>query len=174
MSAPADRLATTSALHAAVSGQLEVLNEYGADVLGSIRDEDGMTPLLAAVRQGSPKTVLHLIRTLEADPSCFMESGMSCLHLAAERLDGGSMLEVLLGELGRHQGMPDVNVGDDQEFTPLHVACIVGDLGAVRCLLRHGADGSAKSEKGSTPLHWACSCGHTKVINAQVFPDNDS
>lgn len=166
MSAPISQLSPASVLHAAASGQLEVLDEVGAEALSNIRDDYGMSPLLVAVQRGSPDTVLHLVRTLGADVSCRLEGlgGMTCLHLAAERGDEGLMLETLLGELGEHVGMPGVNVGDGQRFTPLHLACIVGDLSAARCLLRHGADVTARNDKGSTPLHWACSRGHTKVM----------
>lgn len=172
MPAPTNELAPSTVLHAAISGQLELLDEIGSEGLAGIRGEDGMTPLLAAVHQGSPATVLHLVQSLQADLSSTLEgaSGLTCLHLAAERLDRGTMLEVLLGQLKDREGMPDANVGDRQKFTPLHLACIVGNLEGARCLLHHGADPGPRNDRGSTPLHWACSRGHTKVM---TFPPND-
>uniref|UniRef100_A0A8C8SYP4 BRCA1-associated RING domain protein 1 n=1 Tax=Pelusios castaneus TaxID=367368 RepID=A0A8C8SYP4_9SAUR len=48
--------------------------------------------------------------------------------------------------------------------TLLHVASIKGDVSAVECLLKNGADPNVKDHAGWTPLHEACNQGHEKVV----------
>lgn len=170
-------------LEAVSRGNLDMLRD-NISMLESVRDEAGNNPLLIAVRYGSIKTVVSLVKDLGAELAYCNNAGMSCLHMAAERSDtratggeggygqaGGAgeeresaaaMLSVLLDELDG-AGALDVDARDKQNFTPLHVACMCGDVSAARCLLRHGADVGAVSDKGSTAVHWACSRGHTKV-----------
>ncbi|KAM6461946.1 BRCA1-associated RING domain protein 1 isoform 2-T2 [Liasis olivaceus] len=45
----------------------------------------------------------------------------------------------------------------------LHTASIEGDLSAVECLLKKGADPNIKDYAGWTPLHEACNHGHKQV-----------
>lgn len=157
------------------AGESELLGRCSTDYLLGIQDEDGMTPLLAAVRRGTMETVKHLVECL--GPRCLADrshAGLTCLHLACERKrawedgavkggDGAAMLGLLLGSYKEEKELPHVDLKDKQGFSPLHVACMSGDLGAARCLLKHGADVGVTNDKGSTPLHWACSRGHTKV-----------
>ena len=159
-------------LEAVESGELELLEQYGRDALLAARGEEGMTPLLAAVRRGTHRTVLYLVESLgEGCLSRCTETGLTCMHLAAERGRGGepeeesaaSMLRLLLDDFKERPDLPDVDARDRQGFTPLHVACMWGDVDAARCLLQHGCDVGAVNERGSTPLHWACSRGHTQV-----------
>lgn len=168
---------SSAVLEAATQGNVDVLGQEG---MLEVRDGEGNSPLLAAVRRGSTKTVVHLVKKLGADLGHCNNAGMSCLHLAAERSEDDqkrsgnhdghasesaeAMLLTLLDELEGHNGcLPEVDARDNQRFTPLHVACMCGDVAAARCLLRRGADVGATNDKGSTPVHWACSRGHTKV-----------
>lgn len=170
-------------LEAVSRGNLDMLRD-NINMLESVRDEAGNNPLLIAVRCGSIKTVVSLVKDMGAELAYCNNAGMSCLHMAAERSDaratggegghgraGGAeeergsaaaMLSVLLDDLDE-AGTLHVDTRDKQNFTPLHVACMCGDVSAARCLLRHGADVGAVSDKGSTAVHWACSRGHTKV-----------
>ena len=159
-------------LEAVESGKLELLEEYGKDALLAARGEEGMTSLLAAVRRGAHHTVRYLVGALgEGCLSSRTETGLTCLHLAAERGRGGepeaesatSMLRLLLDDFKDRPDLPHVDARDKQSFTPVHVACMRGDVDAARCLLEHGCDVGAVNERGSTPLHWACSRGHTQV-----------
>lgn len=168
---------TSAVLEAAVQGHVDVLSRQG---MLEVRDAEGNSPLLAAVRRGTTKTVVHLVEELGADLGHCNKAGMSCLHLAAERSEdrhrresghngdvlesAEAMLRILLDRLeGHNNGLLQVDMRDNQKFTPLHVACMCGDVAAARCLLRHGADVGAVNDKGSTPVHWACSRGHTQV-----------
>lgn len=162
----------SSVLEAVESGELDMLEEYGKDALLAARGVEGMTSLLAAVRRGTYRTVLYLVEALgEGCLSSCTATGLTCLHLAAERGWGGgpeeesaaSMLRLLLDDLKDRPDLPHVDARDRMGFTPLHVTCMWGDEDAARCLLQHGCDVGAVNERGSTPLHWACSRGHTQV-----------
>lgn len=161
-------------LRAVEAGDFEGLDNFGKDALLATRDDeaDGMTPLLTAVKRGTSRTVLHLVELL--GDGCLADrtdTGMTCLHLAAERgndsTDEGEsaavMLGVLLDDFKGKPELPHVDARDKRSFAPLHVASMCGDVDAALCLLRHGCDVGATNERGSTPLHWACSRGHTKV-----------
>lgn len=53
---------------------------------------------------------------------------------------------------------------DHQHARCASQACMHGNIDAASQLLRRGADVGAKNERGSTPLHWAASRGHTQVL----------
>jgi ankyrin repeat protein len=59
--------------------------------------------------------------------------------------------------------------------TPLHVACIWGDLGAVELLLESGADPDAAGDLGCTPLYHAVNFGFVRcagrLLQAGASPD---
>lgn len=157
------------------AGESDLLDRCSTEHLLGVQDEDGMTPLLAAIKRTNVGTVKKLVERLGT--RCLGDrnhAGLTCLHLACERkragehgqvkgVNGAAMLSMLLDSFKEEKELPDVNAKDKQGFAPLHVACMSGDVGAARCLLKHGADVGVTNEKGSTPLHWACSRGHTKV-----------
>ncbi|XP_071482423.1 BRCA1-associated RING domain protein 1-like [Diadema antillarum] len=49
--------------------------------------------------------------------------------------------------------------------TPLHVACIKGDMDVAQSLLERGVDPNVKDNAGWTPLHEACNHGHTSLVD---------
>jgi hypothetical protein len=49
-----------------------------------------------------------------------------------------------------------------EDDTPLHFACVWGDLGAVELLLEAGAEPNAGGDLDSTPLHFAVSFGFVR------------
>ena len=48
------------------------------------------------------------------------------------------------------------------EDTPLHTACVWGDVEAVRLLVESGADVNARGDLGTTPLYDAVTFGHAR------------
>lgn len=52
--------------------------------------------------------------------------------------------------------------------TPLLLACYVGHVDVVRCLLQHGASVHTTNQAGWTPLHGAASGGHLEVARMLV------
>jgi hypothetical protein len=61
------------------------------------------------------------------------------------------------------------------EDTPLHVACVWGDIGAVELLLEAGADPDAAGDLGCTPLYEAVSFGFVRcaarLLQVGASPD---
>jgi len=58
----------------------------------------------------------------------------------------------------------DCNTRNEEQATPLHVACVTGREWAVRLLIEAGAEINAADCVGFTPLHLAAARGHTQII----------
>jgi ankyrin repeat protein len=59
----------------------------------------------------------------------------------------------------------DVNVKDDNGWTPLHWASNQGHVQVFKELVDHGADIDAEDPDGWTPLHWACFKSNVALVN---------
>jgi len=57
----------------------------------------------------------------------------------------------------------DLHAKDDNEETPLHVACHEGFLELAKLLIELGANPNVKGDDENTPLHVACGQGHLEV-----------
>lgn len=57
-----------------------------------------------------------------------------------------------------------VNMQDHHGDTPLHEACVCGNLAIVNELLDHGADVNAKNDDDEFPLHTACKEGFAEIV----------
>ncbi|MBE3041208.1 ankyrin repeat domain-containing protein, partial [Candidatus Bathyarchaeota archaeon] len=113
-----------------------------------VRDNGGFTALhRAAVWSGSE---VALLARAGADLGALTGDSQNALHLACEARRPNIVLQVL--EATASAG---VNQRDHLGKTPLHYACASWDPESVAFLLEHGADVSAASDDGSTPLH-AC------------------
>src|SRR5690606_2770686 len=94
----------------------------------------GMTPLLAATRDswhGRPEAVMTLLAN-GADPRACDGDGNTALHHAARSSDPG--VAALLRDAAA-----ELDVANSEGFTPLGVACSVGNWRLARFLLERGA-----------------------------------
>jgi len=129
----------------------QLLLERGADVNAS--DEDNRTPLHLASYYGKAEIVRVLLDS-HATTSSKGNQGWTPLHEVAQsehyysRNNGDVLVAQLLLERGA-----DVNVPDDDNRTPLHLASYFGRVEMVLVLLNAGANASAKNAQGQTPLH---------------------
>lgn len=60
--------------------------------------------------------------------------------------------------------LEDVNQVGNFGNSPIHVACVRGNIAEVRALLDGGANVNAIGELGNTPLHEASGQGHIEVV----------
>ena len=67
-----------------------------------------------------------------------------------------------------------VNMKDNHGDTPLHEACISGDVGIVKEMLKHGADPDARNNDGIYPLEIACMADSVKVVQAILDYNQES
>ncbi|KAL6006869.1 hypothetical protein ACLOJK_032365 [Asimina triloba] len=179
------------ALHfAAREGKTEVCKFLIEDLkLGvDVRDDDGETPLLHAVRQGHVTTAKYLLEH-GADPDASSELGATPLHHAAgigniellsfliskgadvdSQSDAGTPLIWAAGHgqkdavkvLLEHHA--NVNAETDDSITPLMSAVAAGSLPCLELLIQAGANVNV-SAGGATPLHIAADSGSTEIIN---------
>jgi len=113
-------------------------------------DEDGNTALHAAVRDNDTDAVKSLLEA-SANASTTNKAGQAPLHLAARA--GHARIVKLLTGAGAN-----VNHAGPDGRTPLHFAVESGALGLVQILCETlGADVSAQSNSGETPLLFAVS-----------------
>ena len=119
----------------------------GADP--NVKDADGRTPLMYAVRDGKDEFVGQLIQYgANVDAQDYVD--FSALHFAAQNFHLASA-EALL------RAGAKVDLRDSYGNTPLGRA-VVNSRGRgemIRLLLKYGADPSAKNKSGNSPLETA-------------------
>ncbi len=127
---------------------LLLLKQYGADF--SIKNDEGLTPLLIAAKQCNVKIVKYLLDECGATSNETNADGNSALHIAVKR-NYYDMVYVLLNRTGiittNHAGQ-----------TPLHVA-VQDDamqlIPIIYFLLSKGIDINAVDNEGKTVLDYA-------------------
>jgi len=137
---------------AAICGNQAYLANLPAGVDVDVVTLNGMTPLTDAVRNGHAHVVDTLLRQ-GAKPSA------STLMLAVQHRHTAVVHYLVQG--GR------VNV-DEAKFgwRALHVAAHTGQAAVVDLLLNAGADASAMTSDGETPLMLAANAGHARIVTA--------
>uniref|UniRef100_A0A8C6XNQ6 Uncharacterized protein n=1 Tax=Naja naja TaxID=35670 RepID=A0A8C6XNQ6_NAJNA len=129
------------------SDLVQVLLKNGA--LVDARDERGQTALSYAVSQGHEKTVKVL---LEAFNRLSSEAMVSALFKAVEK-DLHGIVAALI-ERGT-----DINVRNEEQHTPLLVACKMGKIKSAKVLIEKGANLKDKAPNLNSPLHLAVEAG---------------
>lgn len=130
----------------------------------NIENNDGMTCMQMAAAGNHDLVVEYLCFLM--DPTTELQQKSSCgfnaIHRAA--LYGSlETLRVLVTKLGSC----DIDAGAKNGSTALHLACQHGRLPAALYLLDEcGANINATNEWNLTPLHFACTGGHSDVVEA--------
>jgi ankyrin repeat protein len=152
---------------AATVGNVERMGELlkkNAEAV-KLRNQDGLTPLHVAVREGHRPAVEALIaagadvKAVDEPKGKYRSSnGWTPLHYAS--MVGRTAIAKLLLEKGA-----DVNAADRRgKDTALHFAAFGGHAELVRLLLDRGADRNVKDSEKRTPLDLAREKQHTAVI----------
>lgn len=144
----ADQNGVSALPAAAHRGKLDTVRkllEYGANI--EEKDRWRMTALHLAVFGGHLTTVEHLLKA-GADPQAVTHRYLTPLHLAA----GKGFVEIdLLIESGAN-----IETGSGENgSTALDHAVMNNCVDSVRCLLRHGAQGSGTLHRDNITLHLA-------------------
>ena len=128
----------------------ELLND-GAEIQ-ELDDYDD-TPLHVAIRSGHENVVALLIaRGADVEAEGGGEDGYETPIITAVEHDVPNIIPMLA------VAGADLNMTNDNDEVPLHIACCVGSLEAVQALLAAGADVNAQVTRAAkgTPLYWAC------------------
>lgn len=177
-----------SALHYAVSSRnirlLKLILPAAAnpDPINS----EGKTPLLLAAENGTVDMIEALLQA-GADYNSKDRRGNTILHILS--LKPGYGREALVKKLASM--VRDVNLRNFDDYTPLHLAAMAGNLVAVRALLDAGARIDARLPDGSTVLFFCKpvssssliglgadigatnNAGHTAVVHARLQGDKE-
>jgi ankyrin repeat protein len=144
-----------AAQHNQVKVAQYLIDELKADL--EAKAEDGINPLHVAAGEGHNKMIIFL-RQAGANLHAKKDNGITAFHLACAR--GYSAIADLLFVL-----KSDVHSKDTEGCTPIHSAAYGGFLPLVRKLVEeYGANPSARSHDGSTPIHAAVVNNSTSVL----------
>ncbi len=100
-------------------------------------------------------------------------SGQTALHIAVNKPHSNNKVLELLIKKGA-----DINAAvelecQDRGKTPLHMAVVKNNQGAVAFLLAHEADATRTTRNGGTPLHIAAMLGRTGIVKLLLESDLD-
>jgi uncharacterized protein len=138
------------------AGGVERLLERGVDP--NVRDDQGQTALLVAMREPSPKVVEVLIASPKVNVELRNSKDESPLMMAA--LKGQ---QDVVGKLIARDA--DIN---KPGWTPLHYAATNGHVAVMKVLLEKHAFIDAQSPNGTTPLMMAAMYGSYEAVKLLV------
>lgn len=121
------------------------------------RSSEGATLLHYAALHGDTALVQHLLAE-GADPVATTGDGAHALHWAMLGAGDGAVVPVLLAA-----GIPS-GIAGPLGLTPVHLAALFGNTGALGALLAGGADPNVQSSAGVVPLHLADSVASATVL----------
>jgi ankyrin repeat protein len=140
---------------------LKLLADRGANLKVN---KGGFTPLGAATRGGDLDTMRFLIEH-GADFGAKTKSGYTALYGAASWPDNGAMVSLLLEHGADPKTKVEISGLAADAFTPVMVAAMRGDAGALKPLLERGADVNVQGgDFGRTALLMATTTGREDVV----------
>ncbi|MEM6689565.1 MAG: ankyrin repeat domain-containing protein [Planctomycetota bacterium] len=148
-------------------GNLELVRlllRYGADPnqdYGFMNVSGVFTPLCSAVRAGHYE-IAKLLCERGARTDVAGGKFYDTLLLLATAESDAEFVKLLV-EYG-----VDVQVGDDEGRTPLHIACSLGDSEKVLTLIDAGADVNVANQNEATPYAFAMAKGHDEIADVLI------
>ncbi len=131
-----------------------LINQPEVDV--NVRGLNGKTPLHCAIEFDELSMVDLLLTKKNVNPFVEDNDGKTSLDYAKER----KKAEIL-------QALINNKYGSEQDSL-LHLAAMIGEINAVRYLIRKGIDVNARNALHHTPLHLAAGIGHENVVKILV------
>lgn len=122
-----------------------------------LKDDNGMTPLLWAARNGHLIVLTYLLEECKCNINNQSFGGLSALHHACNQNQGSIIKQLLKCDC-------KVSIPDDNGDTPLHFAAARGVLNNVSWLLEGGAEIGVANNQRVYPLHKAALNGHVVII----------
>ena len=165
-------------LAAAASGRAAMARRLiaaGADV--NARTDEGATPLLWAAEFGELEMVQTLIDAGADIHSTTHDNNITVLHLAARSKEPGLIPYLVAAGAGCYLNSESSYSGSrysGSQFTPLMVACVVGNAAAVEHFLAAGAEVGARTGEGDTALHLASLNGNREIIELLIAAGADA
>ncbi|TRY62647.1 hypothetical protein TCAL_11963 [Tigriopus californicus] len=116
-----------------------------------------------ALQPLSPCTTLSVPQGCVVRPThkSHVDVGLQNEFLALLRVSDLSKIEMFLRE---HSEDLDVNQFNEFGDTPIHEACVQGNLNLVKCLVQYGADSRLSNRDGFTLMHLASFSGRSDLL----------
>lgn len=158
-----DSLANTALHKASEAGNLPCLQwlvgRLPNDCLRNITNHDNLTPLAAAVKNGSMQRVQWLLEdTSAADEMSDDNSRFALIHLTIQN-GQDDCLKCLLAYI--RDKYLELDVTDSSGVTLAHVAAREGHLTCLQTLVDHNIDVSTEDKDGRSPADYAYAAGQT-------------
>ncbi|KAF3057647.1 Ankyrin-3 [Trichoderma lentiforme] len=153
-----DVVGRTALHYAALMGHLEIVKELLLQEGTKInkRDLARDTPLSLATKMRQGEVVKELLEK-KASAKKHNKLEDTALHIAVRNGD-----ETIVQLIASRENA-DLEVEDEDSFTPLHLAAQSGHLGILKLLIDRGAKINVCGGKGLTPLHLAAEKGHVAL-----------
>ncbi len=144
-----------------ISQILKALSIHGVDV--NYPNEQGMTPLHLATREGLTETVKLLLTVPDISVNLVSNNGWTALHIAS-RMGHADIVDALLT-------VPNINPNavNSDGWSALHWAAWHGFIEVITVLLTApGIKVNIADKNDTTPLHLAARNGHSDVISILI------
>jgi ankyrin repeat protein len=135
-----------------------LVNQPGIDI--NARGSNGKTPLHCAIELDELSLVELLLLKKNINPFTPDDKGKTSLDYA-RNVERKEILQALINN----------KYGSEQDSL-LHLAAMVGEINAVRYLIRKGVDVNSQNALLHTPLHLAAAIGHVEIVEALVQQGN--
>lgn len=162
----------TAAHLAAQKGNVQIIEQlikssvFDIENIASLKNSNLDTPLHLSAKEGHAKVVSLLLQTCNGYQIATLDQnlqGHAPIHLAAFK-GHLAVLQQIINAEPQNASISAVNARDKLNKTPLHLACVNGNVKVVEYLLAKGSDVNACEFQNKTPLHFATMTAQVEVI----------
>jgi len=135
-----------------------VASSLNAGVNPNLKDENGQTAFVMAIKEPSPRVIAVLLRSSKVDVNVVNSADESPLMLAALKGDQDMVKKLIARDAAINK----------TGWTPLHYAATNGHVAIMKLLLDKYAFIDAESPNGTTPLMMAAMYGSNEAVKLLV------